>query len=92
MSFNDEVEVVVLLEMRGILYNSGSVLKCSIGATAAAPIAGAVLMMGVTMVDMEAGLDGTRHCRRPIILRTVHGYFWRARQRSDAIRVMWPDR
>jgi hypothetical protein len=31
-------------------------------------------------------------CRRPIILRTVQGYFWRARQRSDAIPVMRPDR
>jgi hypothetical protein len=32
------------------------------------------------------------HCCRPIILRTVQGYCWHAQQRSDAIRVMRPDR
>jgi hypothetical protein len=31
-------------------------------------------------------------CRRPIILCTVQGYFWHTRPRSDAIRVMRPDR
>jgi hypothetical protein len=31
------------------------------------------------------------HCCRLIILRTVQGYFWRARQRSDAICVIRPD-
>jgi CPA2 family monovalent cation:H+ antiporter-2 len=30
-------------------------------------------------------------CRRPIILRTVQGYFWRAQQKSDAIGVMRPE-
>ncbi len=30
-------------------------------------------------------------CRRPIILCTVQGYFWRARLRSDAICVTRPD-
>ncbi len=30
-------------------------------------------------------------CRRPIILRTVQGYFSHTRQRSDAIRVIRPD-
>ncbi len=31
-------------------------------------------------------------CCRPIILRTVQGYFWRTQQRSDAMRVMRPNR
>ncbi len=31
-------------------------------------------------------------CHRPIILRTVQGYFWCARPRSDTIRVTKPDR
>ncbi len=30
-------------------------------------------------------------CHRLIILCTVQGYFWRTRQRSDAIHVMRPD-
>jgi hypothetical protein len=30
-------------------------------------------------------------CRRPIILRTVQGYIWRAQPKSDAIRVTRPD-
>jgi hypothetical protein len=34
----------------------------------------------------------TRICCGPIILRTVQGYFLRARQKSDAIRVIRPDR
>ncbi len=31
------------------------------------------------------------YCRRSIILRTVQGYSWHARQRPDAIRVIRPD-
>jgi hypothetical protein len=45
------------------LEDSGSALARGIGAAAAASIAGAVVMTGVTMADVEAGLDGTRHGR-----------------------------
>jgi hypothetical protein len=37
------------------------------------------------------GQVGGLGCCRPIILCTVQGYFWCARQRSDAICVMRPD-
>ncbi len=47
---------------------------------------------------INAALHGTkqmmvklRHCRRPIILCTVHEYFWHAQRWSDAIRVTRPD-
>jgi hypothetical protein len=60
MSSNDEIEVGVSWEVRGILYNSGMALTRSIGAAAAASIAGTVMMTGVRMVDVEAGLDSTR--------------------------------
>jgi len=45
------------------LEDSGSALARGMGAAAAASIAGAVVMTGVTMADVEAGLDGTRHGR-----------------------------
>jgi hypothetical protein len=35
---------------------------------------------------------GVVFCRRLIMLCTVQGYLWHARQRSDAIHVIWPDR
>lgn len=45
------------------LEDSGSALARGMGAAAAASIASAVVMTGVTMADVEAGLDGTRHGR-----------------------------
>jgi hypothetical protein len=53
------------------------------------------MALGVVMLlDVVATLGGgvvATLCCRPIILCTVQGYFWRAQQRSDAIRVMRPD-
>jgi hypothetical protein len=60
MSSNDEIEVGVSWEVRGILYNSGLALMCGVGAAAAASIKGVAVMTGMTMADVEAGLDGTR--------------------------------
>ncbi len=59
--------------------------------------------LAIAMHAMRAGIHSTlgsspgnlvfnKDCRRPIILRTVQGYFWRTQPRSDAIHVMRPDR
>jgi hypothetical protein len=72
MSSNDKVEVIILWEARRILDNSGLALTCGISAAAAASIAGAVVMMVVMTVDIEAGLDGTRHGRTLTELFATH--------------------
>ena len=45
------------------LEDSGSSLARGVGAAAASYVAGSVVMTGVTVADVEAGLDGTRHGR-----------------------------
>ena len=45
------------------LEESPGLLARGIGAAAAGSIAGAVVMTGVTLADVEGGLDGTRHGR-----------------------------
>ena len=45
------------------LEDSGSALARGVGAAAAGSVAGAVVLTGVTIADVEAGLDGTRHGR-----------------------------
>mmetsp|Transcript_33310 Transcript_33310/g.70074 ORF Transcript_33310/g.70074 Transcript_33310/m.70074 type:complete len:515 (+) Transcript_33310:33-1577(+) len=47
----------------GASLEEGSLLGRGIGAAAAGSIAGAVVVTGVTLADVEVGLDGTRHGR-----------------------------
>ena len=47
----------------GANLEESGVLGSGIGAAAAASVAGSVILTGVTIADVEAGLDGTRHGR-----------------------------
>jgi len=60
------------------LEDSGSALARGVGAAAAGSVAGAVVLTGVTIADVEAGLDGTRHGRTlaelfASVLKTEYG-------------------
>lgn len=52
-----------IISAPGANLEESGLLGSGIGAAAAASVAGSVILTGVTIADVEAGLDGTRHGR-----------------------------
>lgn len=67
------------------LEESSGLLARGIGAAAAGSVAGAVVLTGVTLADVEVGLDGTRHGRT---LAELFACALRSEDRGNAVTLM----